>query len=175
MDRAFFSLVALHFPETPRERSHWHGGGLHVRTSNGHVMTVKTVRQFNVTAFMCRDVSISLLPRFAIVRIRLQKVHSDNVEIIEFSFVIYDAKETVCSPCRQSISCKYCDGIQAQRMVLEGQHYCKNSRTPQRVVWTFFTDAVRHYTTSCHEARYSRPHHVKISACSLLEELGLED
>ncbi|OLP88947.1 ERI1 exoribonuclease 2 [Symbiodinium microadriaticum] len=39
-----------------------------------------------------------------------RQVHSDNVEIIEFSFVIYDAK--------------------AQRMVLEGQHYCKNSRTP---------------------------------------------
>ena len=85
--------------------------------------------------------------------------------------MIYDAKETVCSPCRQSISCKHCDGIQAQRMVLEGQHYCKNSRTPQRVVWTFFTDAVRHYyITSCHEARYSKPHYVKISA-----ELGLED
>ena len=57
------------------------------------------------------------------------KVHSDNVEIIEFSFVIYDAKETVCSLCRQPISCKHLNDIEAQRMVLEGQHYCKNTRS----------------------------------------------
>lgn len=39
-----------------------------------------------------------------------RQVHSDDVEIIEFSYVIYDAKEN--------------------RLAYERQHYCKNERTP---------------------------------------------
>ncbi|CAJ1399854.1 unnamed protein product [Effrenium voratum] len=39
-----------------------------------------------------------------------RRVHSDNVEILEFSYVIYD--------------------VAAERVVREGQHYCKNQRTP---------------------------------------------
>eukprot|EP00435_Cladocopium_sp_Y103_P046829 s1915_g13.t1 len=39
-----------------------------------------------------------------------RQVHSDDVEIIEFSYVIYDAKDN--------------------RLAYERQHYCKNERTP---------------------------------------------
>jgi len=39
-----------------------------------------------------------------------RQVHSDEGEIIEFSFVVYDAK--------------------AKKMAVQGQHYCKNVRTP---------------------------------------------
>ena len=55
-----------------------------------------------------------------------RQVHSDDVEIIEFSYVIYDAKERFSAG---MLSWIVRTNWEAEKMVKKGQHFCKNQRT----------------------------------------------